>query len=149
MQKIEPFACTRLLIAPELLPRSNVVKLRGFGPDRQEWEFVLTTRRMRAATAVSVGETMTLAKCVPHVLSDPNSRVFQGLRSDGIIEGLCYVGSPPSKYDAIGTPKTPGDDECFFVFVCEERTVYTWRWEIVPAEKQDETFNGRFTRRVR
>jgi len=85
--------------------------------------------RAQFAANRSKGEAMNLAYSVPHVLADSQALVFQGLRSDGHTEGLCYVGCPPQKFTVGGGKTVPSDDEMFFVFVCEERTIYTWRWE--------------------
>lgn len=105
--------------------------------------------RARFAAARSEGEAQTLAKCVPQVMSDASAMVFQGLRSDGLTEGLCYVGCPPSKFSAGGVERISGDDEMFFVFVCEERTIFNWRWERVSKAELDANLQDRFLRRVR
>lgn len=148
--KIEEFACTRLDRRPELTPRRNVKVIKGLGPDGLVWDFHIMPDKMKFITEeLGTGAIWTMAKCVPHVLSDSAALVFQGLRVDGHTEGLCYIGGPPSRYDAAGRPYPPAGDDMFFVFVNEERTVYTWRWETVTTTNPDNTFGGRFTRRVR
>lgn len=141
---------SRLNVTPTLRARTNAVLLAGLGPDGSAWAFELMSDRMKRAAEHGMGEATTLAKCVLQVLQDAGAMVFQGLRRDGYEEGLCYVGSPPSRFNADGSKRTPQIDDMFFVFINEDRTIYTWGWETVPSHQHnDPTFGGRFLRRIR
>ena len=41
------------------------------------------------------------------------------------------------------------DDDCFLVFINEERIIYNWRWETIPAKSLETLVPVRFARRIR
>ncbi len=89
---LQPLLSSKLNVNPDLPARSNCGNLQGIGPDGKIWNFHVLTKTIHKACTVSTGAAYELAYSVPHVLQDQNAMVFQGLRSDGLLEGLCYIG---------------------------------------------------------
>ena len=147
--KIEKLECTTLSVLPKLPKRERMHLIEGVGPTGVNWEFFLTKDRFEHAKRVSHGQVLELAYNVRHVMQDKNAFVFQGIRADGHKEGLSYIGYPPRRYDEHGNVLTPKEGEMFFVFVTEERIIYTWRWELILPTKADQLLADRFLRRVR
>lgn len=147
---LEKLATSRLLSSPKLGGRVRVITIQGLSPDgKNTWDFQITPENAKHFTERSKGAVLELGKNVPFVLSEKNALVFQGLRSDGHLEGLCYVGCPHRRYREDGTEFSPKIDESFLVYVCEARMIYTSRWEAISAKSLENEFQHRFIRRIR
>jgi len=135
---------SKLCINSTLINRSHHF-LNGLSPGREKWEFAITMGKVTHTSNISKGALNTLADCVQSVIADSNARVFQGIKRDGIEEGLCYLGLPPTRYNAHGDKIGIANQDEFFVFVNHDREIYHWLWETVSASDLE----NRFLRRVR
>lgn len=139
-----------LITTPLLETRKNIITLNGLCPyGKSEWDFRITSENAKKTASTSMGASKELAYNVPFVLKEKNALVFQGLRTEGHVEGLCYVGRPHRRFRADGTEFQVKDDEYFLVYITQDRIIYHSRWEPLSAKVLEKDFVERFHRRIR
>ena len=141
---------SKLLVTPKLGERERIYLIRGLSPDgKSEWDFHLDSKKVEFVKRVSTGAVHELSKNVPFVMREINALVFQGIRTDGHQEGLCYMGWPHRRFGTEGNELVVKDEDCFLVFINEERIIYNWRWETIPAKSRETFVPDRFAGRIR
>ena len=142
-----PLRCIYLLMQSK---RPDPFSFPGLSPDgKSEWDFHLDSKKVEFVKRVSTGAVHELSKNVQFVMREINALVFQGIRTDGHQEGLCYMGWPHRRFGTEGNELPVKDEDCFLVFINEERIIYNWRWESIPAKSLETFVPVRFTGRIR
>ncbi len=147
---LDRLATSKLIITPKLGERKRIYAIPGLSPDgKSAWDFHVDSKKVDFVKRTSTGAVYEFAKNVPFVMNDLNAIVFQGIRTDGHQEGLCYMGWPHRRFGAEGNELPVKDEECFLVFINEERIIYHWRWETIPAKSLETLVPDRFAGRIR
>jgi hypothetical protein len=120
----------------ELLENARKTAKRGLNPvlavdpvtGKKDKICFVSDRRMDVIAKRGMGHAKDLAYSEPEVLIGPKA-IFRGVREEGELQWLCYVGIPKHSYAKNGDTKPPRKGEVYLAFVNEEGVVYNGRWE--------------------
>ncbi len=77
------------------------------------------------------------AALIPEVVRARNTRLFRGLKREGMEDAHCYAGFPTHRFTD-GNNQVPAlGGSVFMVFVTPRWIICDWRWELPSAEGVD------------